>query len=388
MNALVRVLFVTHNYPRYPGDLPGNFLARLARALHGQDVDVHVLAPHAPGLTDSASVDGIAVTRFRYAPDARETLAYSGTMASQVQESFRAKIDLIALIRAASRAVRSHATAVDVVHAHWWFPAGLAATRGALGGRPLITTLHGSDIRLARSGIARSLMRRVFARSTRVTAVSSWLAAEASRLGGGALPIVAPMPVETGLFVPRPVDRDGLLFVGKLDAQKGAAVLLQALAQLPASVTATFIGDGPDAHTLRARAAGLGVSGRVRWMGALAHAELPRYYQAARLFVAPATEPEGLGLTAAEALLCETPVVGSDIGGIPDLVEDGVTGRLVPAGNPGALATAISTSLAEGHELSRWGTAGRARVMARFEPAPCAGLYRSIYEEAIRAARS
>jgi hypothetical protein len=88
----VRVLFVAHNFPRHSGDLPGNFLLTFARALVQEGVEVRVVAPHAPDIAINDVVDGIPVVRFQYAPEARETLAYTGTMASQVRASNRAKL--------------------------------------------------------------------------------------------------------------------------------------------------------------------------------------------------------------------------------------------------------------------------------------------------------
>jgi glycosyltransferase involved in cell wall biosynthesis len=367
--------------------LPGNFLLKLAVALRAGGTEVQVLAPHAPGLELSGVVDGIPVTRFRYAPDVRETLAYGGTMAAQFSYSWRARFYLARFLNSASRGVRALASGVDVVHAHWWIPAGLAATRRSLRGRPLVTTLHGSDVRLARSGIAAMLMRRVLTRSTRVTAVSRWLASESALRARVRVPDVAPMPVATDLFAPRDVERHGLVFVGKLDAQKGVRVLLDALALLPQPVNATIIGGGADAGALQARATTLGLAGRVRWLGALPHAELAQHFQRAQLCIAPATEPEGLGLTAAESLLCETPVVASNIGGLPDVVENGVTGRLVKPNDPSTLATAITESLADAPRLAAWGREGRARALSRFDPAVCAARYREIYEQAVRERR-
>lgn len=377
----MRVLFLTHNFPRTSTDLPGNFLLRFARALGARGVEVRVIAPHAPKLPLHDTVDGVPVTRFRYAPDRRETLAYSGTMAAQATSSARGALDLVQLIRRAGRELRRTEFHADVVHAHWWFPAGLAASTRALRGRPLVVTLHGSDVRLGRGLVARQLMRRVLRRSARVTAVSSWLATQASASTGVPDPLVEPMPADVDLFFPRPQSRDGLLFVGKLDAQKGAAVLLDALTHLPATVSATVVGDGPDAAALRVRAASLGVAHRVRWLGALSQQDLPDLYRRASLFVAPVTAPEGLGLTAVEALLCETPVVASASGGLTDIVSDGRTGRLVPAGQPEALARAIADSLAAPPQLAVWGRTGRSEMLTRFSPATVAARYHTLYSQ-------
>ncbi|MFI5232805.1 MAG: hypothetical protein ACHQSE_09865, partial [Gemmatimonadales bacterium] len=87
----MRVLFVTHSYPRQSGDVAGAFILRLATALAGQGATVSVLAPAAAGLAPRAPIDGIDVRRFRYAPRGWETLAYTGTMAEQVTGSLRGK---------------------------------------------------------------------------------------------------------------------------------------------------------------------------------------------------------------------------------------------------------------------------------------------------------
>jgi glycosyltransferase involved in cell wall biosynthesis len=193
------------------------------------------------------------------------------------------------------------------------------------------------------------------------------------------------MPVDTEVFTPRTVHRQGLLFVGRLDPQKGLEVLLSALARLPNDVSLTVVGDGAEAQRLRARAAALGVAGRVRWVGAEPQAALADYYRNARLVVAPATAPEGLGLVPIEALLCETPVVASNVGGLPDVVDDGQTGRLVAPSDPALLANTIAEVLANPERLEQWGRAGRTRVLDRFTPKACASAYRAVYEDAIRA---
>jgi glycosyltransferase involved in cell wall biosynthesis len=193
----VRVLHVTHNYPRHAGDAAGSFVARLVRAQRAAGHEVRVLAPHAAGLPVAETLDGVPITRFRYAPDAAETLAYTGTMAEQVRASFAGKARLVGMLRATAVATaRARRDAPPtVIHAHWWFPVGLALTLpGARGDVPLVTTMHGSDVRLAQGALARALLQRVLRGSRGAAAVSRWLADEATRLGGRRV-AVAPMPV-------------------------------------------------------------------------------------------------------------------------------------------------------------------------------------------------
>ena len=76
----MRALFLTHNFPRFAGDPVGSFVLRLAVGLKTHGIDVHVVGPAAPDIPAEEVIEGIAVTRFRYAPRALEKLAYTGTM--------------------------------------------------------------------------------------------------------------------------------------------------------------------------------------------------------------------------------------------------------------------------------------------------------------------
>ena len=383
----MRILFVTHSFPRFRGDVAGAFILRLARALADGGTEVRVLAPSAPRLADVETIDGIAVRRFRYAPKKWETLAYTGTMAEQVGDSFRGKAALAGMLSRGALAVRSAAAefAPDVIHAHWWFPAGLLAF-GSLSSKPLVTTMHGSDVRLARrSAWAPVLFRRVMARSSAVTAVSSYLASEAKSMAAGLNVAVEPMPVNVELFSPlagatagsRSPDR--FLFVGRLNEQKGIALLLQALAASGSGASLDVVGDGDGRAALESIARTLGVAGRVRWLGAQSQEQLVPLYRAATAVVIP-SEGEGLGLVAVEAQLCETPVIAFRSGGLPDVVSDGATGLLTPPGDVGALAAAMDAVLARDDRGASLGRAGRDAALARFSPNVVASHYASIYE--------
>lgn len=381
----MRVLFVTHSFPRSLGDAPGSFLLRLARALAARDVEVHVVAPSAPGLARADLLEGIPVRRFRYAPRSWETLAYTGNMADDVRRSWSAKAAMggfmIANARAVRRAIRD--LRPDVVHAHWWFPGGLAATF-ATGRVPLVTTLHGTDVRLARSvRAAHPLFRRVVAASAEVTTVSHFLADEACAVVPTLAPLIAPMPVATELFRPPAAGarRSGLLFVGRLNEQKGLRYLLRALPLVHDAPTLDVVGDGPDRPALVALTTELGLTERVRWHGPLPQQRLPELYGSASAIVVPSWE-EGLGLVAAEALLCETPVIAFRSGGLVDVVEDGVTGRLVTPGEPATLAGAISGVLSDAGLAARMGGEGRSRMLATFAPDSVAERYVGVYAAA------
>lgn len=379
----MRVLFLTHSYPRAAGDAAGSFLLHLAVALREEGIEVRVVAPAAEGVPASESLAGVQVDRFRYAPRRHETLAYTGEMAQAVQRSWSARFALAAFMAAGfARAARVRRDfAPDVVHAHWWFPGGVTGALVArTGGIPLVTTMHGTDVRLARATpMARPLLRHIVRQSRAVTTVSRWLAAEVRDMVPTVEPLVAPMPVSTSLFRPGGArDPRRLLFVGRLNAQKGIALLLEALAAMRSEASLDVVGDGPDAAPLRARAESLGVGGRVAWHGACPQHALPAFYQRAAVLVIPSLG-EGLGLVGVEAQLCETPVVAFASGGIPDFVRHGETGLLVPPGDVAALATALDALVDDPARRDALGRAGRQGALATFAPEAAARAYAALY---------
>jgi glycosyltransferase involved in cell wall biosynthesis len=383
----MNVLFLTHSFPRREGDAPGSFILRLAVALRAEDVKVHVVAPAAAGLPASEEIEGVQVDRFRYAPRRYEKLAYTGNMATDVASSWSAKFALVGFMGAdflqAVRARRNFEP--QVVHAHWWFPSGVVGTWvGGLAHVPLVTTLHGTDVRLARSvGVAKPLFGHVLKHSAAVTTVSHWLKDETETLVPGVHPIVAPMPVSTDLFVPgNSRDPRRLLFVGRLTPQKGVEHLLHALSAMKTQASLDIVGDGPSRASLEQLAKELGVQTRVRWHGQLAQSELPRLYQSAAALVVPSAE-EGLGLVAVESLLCETPVVAFDSGGLRDVIQHDRTGLLVKPGDRTALASALDDLLSRDGRGSDLGRAGRLYALSAFAPESAARRYAEIYRQVL-----
>lgn len=382
----MRVLFLTHSFPRHVGDAAGSFLLHLAVALRNEDVHVSVVAPAGDHLPAAEELEGVPVHRFRYAPHRFQRLAYTGQMAEEVQRSFGAKLALLGFLGsefASGTRVRRE-FAPDLVHAHWWFPGGLVGGWVAsLAELPLVTTMHGSDVRLAtRSLIGRPLMKRVLSHSNAVTTVSSWLAEQARAIVPEVDPVVSPMPVATSLFTPGGIrDRNRLLFVGRLNAQKGIEGLLEAVARMTTPAELDVVGDGPEADTLRERARELGVAERVHWHGALPQPRLADYYRRATALVVPSVG-EGFGLVAVEAQLCETPVVAYASGGLPDSIADDETGYLVPPGDASALATRLD-ALLDDPARERVGRSGRLSALARFAPESVARRYAQLYHSVL-----
>ena len=163
----MRVVWITHNYPRQTGDVAGAFLHPLAVALRERGVDLRVVAPSDAGQGGDGTLDGVPVRRVRYGTGRRiERLAgYTGAMTDCTCCLPRAAFAfnrLRAALRAGAKRELEGAGAGAVVHAHWWVPAGLAAPVGV----PMVLTCHGTDVRLLEQvPFARLLARPTFRRA-------------------------------------------------------------------------------------------------------------------------------------------------------------------------------------------------------------------------------
>lgn len=377
----MRVVFLTHNYPRWPGDLSGGFLSILAGSLSRHGVQVRVIAPSDRGKGGDEADGPVRVRRVRYGPAAEETLGYGGTITSSVR-SAGGVLRLVALGRALREAARDAMRDADVLHAHWWVPGGLAAPAGM----PMVLTSHGTDAALLRrSAMARVLARPVYARAKVVTAVSSelarWITAATGRSVGPGH--VQPMPVDVESFH-WSEGGGGAVVVARLTAQKRVGLALDAIAVLRASgnpIRLTIAGDGPERAALERRAAEADLAGLVTFRGAVDTVEVPGVLAGADVMLATSVG-EGFGLAAAESLMAGVPVVAcTDGGGLLDVVPPSGAGRVV-APDPAAIARAIGELAgAESRSSARdEGARWRERLSGDHVASVCAGWY----EEALR----
>lgn len=210
------------------------------------------------------------------------------------------------------------------------------------------------------------LKRRAFKRCAGVVVQTMPEAAKVSRFGGRAVRI--PNAVDTDMFSPGEIPvapHPKILCVARLhDVQKCLSDVVRALGQLPSDWHLEVAGTGPDRGMLEQLASDLGVADRVTFLGFVADATaLRQLYRGASVVALPSAY-EGLPMVLLEAMSCGTPVVGSDIAAIAEVIEDGHTGLLVPVGEVSSLAAALRRGVAE---RGRFGPAARRAILASYD---------------------
>jgi colanic acid/amylovoran biosynthesis glycosyltransferase len=159
-----------------------------------------------------------------------------------------------------------------------------------------------------------------------------------------------------------------LLFVGRLAGVKGLPILLDAVARLKQGhpgIELTVAGDGPDREKLVAQSQRLGIGANVRFPGYQSQRQVRELLGRTDVFVM-ASFAEGVPVVLMEAMAARVPVVATQIAGVPELVEDGVSGFLVPPGDPIALADKVDRLLRDGNLRCDFGRAGSEKVSRDF----------------------
>ena len=266
----------------------------------------------------------------------------------------------------------------DVLHIHEPLAPGPAITAMVVGACPMVGTFHraGGHSRWLRA--TRPIARYGVKHLTLRTAVSEEARAFARDSIGGEYELVW-----NGIDVERyrdaepwPVEGPTIFFVGRHEPRKGLAVLIEAMGLLPPEVRLWVAGSGPDTERLRQ---GIGADGRIEWLGRIGEDEKVRRIRGAQAFCAPSLHGESFGIVLLEGMAAGTPVVASELPGYRRVARPGTDARLVPPGDPAALAKALEAALAGGPDTEAMVAAGRARA-DEFSMDSLARLYLGLFE--------
>src|SRR5919112_3985863 len=399
----LRIICPTYWYPQHASDTQATYVHDINRHLVRRGHSVTVVTPGDPSLSREDTFDGVKIVRFPLNLPA--DLTYGRVAQSRV--SFLGRFARVAVmanyLEAQYRAVMAEGREgnTDVIHAHWAIPTGPAAVVAARKlGVPSVITMHGGDVYVnpeqgydfPTRWYVRPALRWTLRHAGALTAITEDCRQHALRAGAPAEHIrLVFNGTDLRRFSP---DQNGsapdlrfgphMIFACRqLFPRKGIRFLLEAAAQLKPrfpDLKVVLAGDGFERPQLARLADDLGIAQDVTFLGWVPNAELPPYYRAAAVSVIPSLE-EGFGIPAAEAMGCEVAVVASDAGGLPEVVEDGVTGLVVPRGDVPALAQAIGNLLDDPERRRRMGVAGRRRALELFDWDRTAEQFEQVYRE-------
>lgn len=368
-------------YPTYGGS--GIVATELAMALAEQGDQVHVISyafPTRLSLTSSRIFfHEVLVPRyplFEYPP-------YSLALATSMVE-----------------VARHHG--LDLMHVHYAVPNAVSAVLAkqilAPEPFPVVTTLHGTDITLVGNDPSYLETTRFgILQSDRITAVSDFLRQATRRRLGVAKPIdVIPNFIDPQRFEDlRGIqgarrwarsDERVLVHISNFRPVKRVLDVVETFRRVHKEVPSrlVLVGDGPDRGKVEAYCREHKICDAITFTGGLPVIE--EALVGADLFLLP-SETESFGLAALEALSCEVPVIATDVGGLPEVVDTGETGFLLPLGDVDGMAEAALELLQDDEKRARFGREGRERAIDRYSQANVVAQYRGLYEDTLAEAR-
>ncbi|SCW39326.1 Glycosyltransferase involved in cell wall bisynthesis [Sphingobium faniae] len=283
-----------------------------------------------------------------------------------------------------------HRSGADFLHVH--YAGGYGATVWLSGiARPLISVWGGDVYEVPfRSWLHRMAVTGALGRASRITSTSHVMKTQVQRLGVSTPVDVVPFGVDTKKFQPRPKTGERFV-VGTVKTLKrkygidtlirGFALALHDPAFLALDPELQMAGDGSGRQSYELLAERLGIGERVAFLGPVRHEDVPAALHGFDIYAALSRDDsESFGVAIIEASACALPVVVSDAGGLPEVVEQGVTGFVIPRDDPAALAERLCELAADPALRAQLGQAGRARVARLYEWSDSVDAMLGIYE--------
>lgn len=346
--GLPRVLMLATRVPQTPGDGTPSFVLDGAIALSDR-FDVTILAPRMKGTSRLTKHGEVTVVRFPYFPRIWERLA-DDAIVPQLQRDRRLWIQamcltLCMLAFAWSERRRLHPL---IIHAHWIVPSGLVAGILKLSSRtPYILTSHGADAFVAAGGLLGRIKNFAVAGASRFVAVSQEISDQYAHVTDrrAVQPVGVDFKAWTHVRRTRSPEPGRVLFIGRLTEKKGVGVLLRSASFVP-QISVRIAGNGPDVAQLLAISDDPNLKGRVHFLGQLTRQELEHELRLAAFIVIPSViarngDRDGTPTVLGEAVAAGVPVICSELAGLADYVEGGVSGLTVAPGDVEELAEAL-----------------------------------------------
>ena len=393
----MKIGVITSAYPEYEDDPHGIFVHRLMREIVKHGHNVSVLAPYAGGKT-KYNLEGVNVERFNYFyPKRFQKLAGRSGMIDNVKEGFLVKLQVLTfLFSNVIHSLRKFRD-MDVIHVQWPIPNGL----GALFLKKLyrilyINTIHGEEVYLSKRYHIVFALKWLVNNSSKTITNSS--ATRDSCLGAGlngeniqTIPFGVDIDFFKPLELPKNENEFQILSVGYLIERKGFEYLIRAMKEAlkrHENVRLKIVGSGPLESKLNNIIEELELVNEVEIIKNVSDVELLHLYNSSDLFVLPSItdsqgNTEGLGVVLLEAMACGIPVIGSNVGGIPDIIINNETGLLFNQKDSHDIAKKIVFSVENKSEMKKIAKNGLNSVRVKFNWEKIGELYLNFYHEVL-----
>lgn len=372
----MKVLFVTTAYKRHPNDVITPWMIELIQRLRARGIDVTVFTSSYRGMKNQV-LDGIPIIRFRYFLRQFERLTHEENAVDRLGRGLLYLLLSFFYLLCGSLAIYrlTRTRKFDIVHINWPFPHILFGIIAKYCGRShLFATFYGLEIRWLKKKF--KSLTKLFAlltdRADMISAISNHTARELKGITSKPIEIIpfsTPIKERPGVLV----DDKIILFVGRSVERKGVNYLIKAYGEIKDKVPhrLVIVGDGPEREKWHNLAQKIDRTNRIELTGWITNEDLEALYRNCSFFVLPAVydkhgDTEGLGVVMIEAMSHCKPVIASNIGGITDVVDDGLNGILVPAGDAAALAAAMMKLIANDDLRRKMGKKAKEIVDERF----------------------
>ncbi len=361
MRRKLSVLVLTTSFPINSSIAVGIHIIEKCRYLVKNGVKVKVIAPYHPGTKKNEIIDGILVNRFRYFfPTKWQRLAYGSGIPTNIKNSWLAKVQLPFFLFSFFYSAFKGSKHFDIIHCHWSIAGLIGVIVGKLFHKKVVLMMHGAEVFV----LGNNLLLKFILKNANFTLSNSTFT-EKKILEVYPLKnykVISP-GVDTTRFNSQSkisnlrksihISDDDIfvLVIGKFIQRKGFEYLIDAFNIIVNHRCITNIklrigGRGPLKKKYVNMISMYSLNKFIDFLGYIRDEGIPSYYSGADIFVLPSIiddrgDTEGLGVVLLEANACKTPIIGSRVGGIPDIIQDGVNGLIVEQKNVADLAEKI-----------------------------------------------
>ena len=382
----MKICVLATSYPRNANDHASVFVHGLSRGMVQNSMEVTAIVPHEKGLPKKDIIEGVKIRRFQYFwPSSLEQVAYGYGIPENLRHKIWAKIGLPFFVLFFFLKAWRYSKGSDILHAHWEISAVVAIFISTFRKIPIVLTVHRLVIK---NPIMKCLTKWIFKRMSMLHFNSTYTQEIARELLKTLPPheIIYPS-IDTKYFTPGPVeisfrkkfklenDHKIILGLGRLVEKKGFCYLLEGFAKYlhknSNSSHMIIAGGGPELTNLKKLSQQLNIETKVHFTDFILPHEIRSLLRESSVMVLPSIvdskgEVETLGVVSMEAMACEVPVIASNVGGIPDVIEDQISGILFEPKNPDGIANALEKILKDSEFRNNLIQNAKERVLQNF----------------------